>query len=606
MPRLLPRSDRAASETVGTMVGVASVVTVVALIATTAVAPDELAQDAGTVDVVATPPQGTDRLLLTRAGGASVDLGDVVVLVWRDGALWHEARAGPAGSRWAIGETIDVALPDVVPPDAPVAVTLVTRPPEGASRVVAEVTLAPRPPRDAALGPALIPFPGGDGVVEVNATESVRANAVVLHPGGRKLVLAVSATLPGLASPILLRDDGTGGDEVAGDGHYAGYFPIPVDAHPGRYPLLITATDVHGGASTALTWVEVQAPREGETLAEPVPTSSPEASPEGAPDASPDAPSAAGPDTTTSTAPSTTTRTSTSAPPPPPTPSFSILPSGGVTPLCQGDVRLQVMGVQLTYGPGGPAIPVRVDFTRDNGASLAPLFGNAPVREGRNVSFADVPSGAVIGIRGRADYASFHAAYMSYVADPHVAVLKDGDRAPAVAGFDGQRPVASYLRGYVTNGTITLEPHQAIILYEFNPNLNSTAADFQDLVVLLEFPPGGCPHVAPPGPGPVAFPATSTPSCSQLPGGTAWREIKVEPPREGVFTNGATTVTLRNLTGKTFDWAGNAGLDAVFVQGGWGGSYLYGYDPESRGQSGLTTPGDAANPIRRISFCYDP
>ena len=100
-------------------------------------------------------------------------------------------------------------------------------------------------------------------------------------------------------------------------------------------------------------------------------------------------------------------------------------------------------------------------------------------------------------------------------------------------------------------------------------------------------------------------------TCSQLAGpGQNWIELKVDPPEEGVFSDGNLTVEITNLVDtKTFNWSSNIGVDAVFVKAGTaGGNYLYRYDPpsESMGDTGLTSPGDGiTNQISHISFCYD-
>ena len=40
---------------------------------------------------------------------------------------------------------------------------------------------------------------------------------------------------------------------------------------------------------------------------------------------------------------------------------------------------------------------------------------------------------------------------------------------------------------YIHNGKIVLTNQEAIFLYEFNPDLASSAADYQDLVALIRF-----------------------------------------------------------------------------------------------------------------------
>jgi hypothetical protein len=95
-------------------------------------------------------------------------------------------------------------------------------------------------------------------------------------------------------------------------------------------------------------------------------------------------------------------------------------------------------------------------------------------------------------------------------------------------------------------------------------------------------------------------------TCSDFqPAGETWTELKVDPPGNGVFSDGTLTVTISNFTGKTFDWSSNIGVDAVFVKAGAEGSNLYVYVPEATSDTGLTSPGSSGNNISHISFCYD-
>lgn len=91
-----------------------------------------------------------------------------------------------------------------------------------------------------------------------------------------------------------------------------------------------------------------------------------------------------------------------------------------------------------------------------------------------------------------------------------------------------------------------------------------------------------------------------------------WSELKVDndgpysPLGDGTFDDGQISVTISNFDGKSFDWTATDGVDAVFVKAGAAGSYLYEYDPESTGDTALTTPGEGqTNEISHITFCYD-
>ena len=70
---------------------------------------------------------------------------------------------------------------------------------------------------------------------------------------------------------------------------------------------------------------------------------------------------------------------------------------------------------------------------------------------------------------------------------PNTNVLRDGDPVPQHNGYNGQASAEAFLAPYIdSNDRIVLEDNQAIFLFELGTtNMNSSAADFQDLVVVV-------------------------------------------------------------------------------------------------------------------------
>lgn len=110
-----------------------------------------------------------------------------------------------------------------------------------------------------------------------------------------------------------------------------------------------------------------------------------------------------------------------------------------------------------------------------------------------------------------------------------------------------------------------------------------------------------------------ALPATAgaetvadNPGCSDLNPG--WTELKVEPVREGTFSDGTLTVTISDIHDSTFDWTASQGIDAVIVKGG-PPSNIYRYDPEATSGNDLAAPGNGSSEglygLSHIAFCYD-
>jgi hypothetical protein len=170
-------------------------------------------------------------------------------------------------------------------------------------------------------------------------------------------------------------------------------------------------------------------------------------------------------------------------------PVFAIASGGGIDLLDAANVRMDVVGTSITYGAGGPPVPITAKLSLDGGDSYTQLFSGSAVAAGNNLAMTGMSAGPRIGLQAYAHYGSFSATYDSMHGDAHVWTLKNGDAAPSVPAFGGQAPLATYLAPYVNtaNQTMVLQPNQAILLFEFTSNLNSSAADFQDLVALFTF-----------------------------------------------------------------------------------------------------------------------
>lgn len=116
---------------------------------------------------------------------------------------------------------------------------------------------------------------------------------------------------------------------------------------------------------------------------------------------------------------------------------------------------------------------------------------------------ATYPAGTAVTISGKSwqhtnsglNY-SFDTSWKSYMVvdstsnPPNLKVLRNGDDVPLIPGLDPQPPVEEFIKDYAKDGKIVLEENEAIFLFELGTtNLNSTAADFQDLVILLSVDP---------------------------------------------------------------------------------------------------------------------
>src|SRR6266508_119347 len=81
---------------------------------------------------------------------------------------------------------------------------------------------------------------------------------------------------------------------------------------------------------------------------------------------------------------------------------------------------------------------------------------------------------------------------------------------------------------------------------------------------------------------------SGNPSCQDI--DSSWTELKIEPVSDQTKSDGTLSVTI-DVTGNTFDWTSNIGVDAVIVKGGPNAN-VYRYDPpaEVKSDTGLHSP----------------
>ena len=103
---------------------------------------------------------------------------------------------------------------------------------------------------------------------------------------------------------------------------------------------------------------------------------------------------------------------------------------------------------------------------------------------------ATYPAGTPVSISGKSwnlgDSTPLHEVKSS-TNSIFVKVLRNGDDVPLIPGMATQPAVEEFIKDYAKDGKIVLEDNEAIFLFELGTtDLGSTAADFQDLVILME------------------------------------------------------------------------------------------------------------------------
>ena len=165
---------------------------------------------------------------------------------------------------------------------------------------------------------------------------------------------------------------------------------------------------------------------------------------------------------------------------------ITIQPTGNII-APKSDMELKIVGSEITYGASGPEVNVDVKLWQDN--NLITLFGGVPVNGGE-IYTASLSAQTDLAVRAHAQYkSSFNQYYDSNSGTPHVKVLKNEDDLPDVLVFGNQTPLPALLAPFIdANRKISILDNQILMLFEFG-DLNSEAADFQDLVVLFTFTP---------------------------------------------------------------------------------------------------------------------
>jgi type II secretory pathway pseudopilin PulG len=158
---------------------------------------------------------------------------------------------------------------------------------------------------------------------------------------------------------------------------------------------------------------------------------------------------------------------------------------------------VKALGSDITYGAGGPEVQVTAQWSQ-NGTTWTNLYAGLDIDGGETETITGLVNGSRLNFRITGSYSSFfRRTYASNDATGHVEVLRNDDRVPNYASFNNQNSLNQYLQDIIVkkNGKnrIAIGAYDAVLLVELG-DLNSSSADFQDLVLLVQFTqdPGSC------------------------------------------------------------------------------------------------------------------
>ncbi len=169
-----------------------------------------------------------------------------------------------------------------------------------------------------------------------------------------------------------------------------------------------------------------------------------------------------------------------------------------------------VLGAAIQSGDDDLMVTARIKIGNDTfdpwGDYELPVTGNVNDHTTYSWDLNDTyPAGTPITISGKSwiwNYGAAHDStnnadwhtYLEFNSEDNpdnVIVLENGDEVPTIPGLDEQPDIAEFVDAYVEDGKIVLEENEAIFLFELGTtDLGSTAADFQDLVILVSVDSG--------------------------------------------------------------------------------------------------------------------
>ncbi len=164
-----------------------------------------------------------------------------------------------------------------------------------------------------------------------------------------------------------------------------------------------------------------------------------------------------------------------------------------ITPLETVDMTVRTLGISITYGSGGPNIPVKLE-TKINNEIHTIFQGTEPqVASSDPLVINNIIEGTAIDFMGT----SYNPYWPDWVIQhqtteedsPMIIALKNGDSVPDLTPYNQQPSIDEFLEGYINEeGIVTIGPRDIIYLFELGTgNPASSSADFQDGVLLVTF-----------------------------------------------------------------------------------------------------------------------
>ena len=188
---------------------------------------------------------------------------------------------------------------------------------------------------------------------------------------------------------------------------------------------------------------------------------------------------------------------------------FTLAADNLITTQAEVDVTFTHLASLLTYGSGGPTIPVHVCYSKNNGSNYSGLFGGAGNCNGNGNAYGNavkvngtdtkvvnnIAASSKISVMIRGKYTqngwlAFSEVYNSKNHPTRVLYLKNGDNPTANTGFGNQQSLKNLLqaKGLLNaQGKVALGTCEVLAVSEIGVAPGSSTADFQDSVMKISF-----------------------------------------------------------------------------------------------------------------------
>jgi Tfp pilus assembly major pilin PilA len=177
---------------------------------------------------------------------------------------------------------------------------------------------------------------------------------------------------------------------------------------------------------------------------------------------------------------------------------FSVAADGTITTTGTVSVTYKVLGSAITYGSGGPEVNVYVSRKNTGNPGYTDLFSGADVDGGEQQIVSGYSNGsqAIVKVRGyfkQKGWLTFDKTYASNDGSGHFYILRNGDPIPNIPAFSNQSNIQQFLKNIIdAQNKISIGEYDVVMLVELGA-LNTSASDFQDAVIQLQFSsPTGC------------------------------------------------------------------------------------------------------------------